>query len=616
MSLSTALGAALSGLNVAQSGIDVTARNIANVGTPGYTRKVPNQVNALAGAEGIGVRREAAQRQIDEFLQQQLRVASAGAASLNVKSSMLGRVDALFGTPDSNASIAGSISALATALQELAGNPEQPAARQALLNQAGNFAAQLNTMSQTVQDMRLEAERNIAHAVEAANGLLKTIAEVNNQISQRQASNQPVGDLQDKRDMAIDELSRLMDVKVNNRDDGTVTIFTSGGQLLLDRTPVELSFNEQTQIDATSSLANGGAGTITLSAGTTSVDLLAAGAIRSGAIAGYVEMRDTVLTQAQAQLDELAAQLALALSEETVPGEAAVDGAAEGFEIDTAALLPGNSMTLSYTVNGVPATVTIVRVEDPATLPLTNAATANPNDTVVGVNFNQPMADIVTALQAALPPEVVVSNPGGETIRFLDDGAGATSDINGLSALVTPADLADGTTGMALFVDGPNGKIFSNSLDNPPQKTGFASRIQVNPAVIADDTLLVAYDADVPLGDAARAHDLIDRLTGRSRYFAPQSGLGGTASPFNGTIDSFARRLVSFQSSQAANAQRDAEAQQVVSASLQDRFDAQTGVNIDDEMSNLLLLQNAYSANARVITTVKQLFDVLMSIGR
>src|SRR5690606_2447928 len=127
-----------------------------------------------------------------------------------------------------------------------------------------------------VQDMRLEAERNIAHAVEAANGLLKTIAEVNNEISQRQASNQSVGDLQDKRDMAIDELSRLMDVKVTNRDDGTVTIFTSGGQLLLDRTPVELSFNEQTQIDATSSLANGGVGTITLSAGTTSVDLLAA----------------------------------------------------------------------------------------------------------------------------------------------------------------------------------------------------------------------------------------------------------------------------------------------------------------------------------------------------
>jgi flagellar hook-associated protein 1 FlgK len=616
MTLSSALGAALSGLNVAQSGIDVTARNIANIGTPGYTRKVPNQVNALAGGEGIGVRREAAQRQIDEFLQQQMRVASAGAASLNVKSSMLGRVDALFGDPSSNNSIAGSIGALATALQELAGNPESPAARQSLLNQAGNLSAQLNTMSHTVQDMRLEAERNIAAAVESANSLLNTIAEVNNQIAQRQASSQSVGDLQDQRDLAINELSRLMDVKVTNRDDGTVTIFTSGGQLLLDRTAVELSFNEQTQIDATSSLANGGVGTITLSSGSTTVDLMAAGAIRSGAIAGYIEMRDTVLTQAQAQLDELAAQLALSLSQETLPGDAVVAGAAEGFELDTAEMLPGNSMTLSYTVGGIPSTITIIRVEDPATLPLTNAATADPNDTVVGIDFNQPMAAIVADLQAALPADVVVSNPSGEVIRFLDDGLAGNSDIDALSAVVTPAGLADGSTGMALFVDGPAGIIFSNSLDNPPQKTGFASRIQVNPAVIADDTLLAAYDTDVPLGDSARAHDLLERLTGESRYFSPETGIGGTASPFNGTIDGFARRLVSFQSSQAANAQRDAEAQQIVHSSLQDRFDAQTGVNIDDEMSNLLLLQNAYSANARVITTVKQLFDVLMSIGR
>ncbi|MDO9127647.1 MAG: flagellar hook-associated protein FlgK, partial [Parvibaculum sp.] len=267
MSLSSALGAAMSGLNVSQSGIDITSRNIANVGTAGYTRKVQNQVNALAGGEGIGVRREAAQRQIDEFLQQQLRTASAGSAFANVKANMLGRVDSMFGTPDSNSSIAGSIGALATMLQELAGNPESAAARQSLLNEAGNLAAKLNNMSSTVQDMRLEAERNIASAVESANALLKTIASVNSQIAQRQAGNLSTGDLQDKRDMAIDELSRLMDVKVVNRDDGTVTIFTSGGQLLLDRTPVELRFDERTQLDATSTYENGGVGTISLISG-------------------------------------------------------------------------------------------------------------------------------------------------------------------------------------------------------------------------------------------------------------------------------------------------------------------------------------------------------------
>ena len=138
-----------------------------------------------------------------------------------------------------------------------------------------------------------------------------------------------------------------------------------------------------------------------------------------------------------------------------------------------------------------------------------------------------------------------------------------SSDIDSLSATVTPAALADGTAGMALFVDGPTGKIYSNS-----------------------------------------------------RTYAPEAGIGSTATPFSGSIDEFARRIVSFQSSQAANATRDAEAQQVVASSLQERFDAETGVNIDDEMSNLLLLQNAYSANARVISTIQDLFNVLMSIGR
>lgn len=616
MSLSSALGAAMSGLNVSQAGIDVTSRNIANVGTPGYTKKVAQQSNLLAGGEGIGVRREAAQRQIDTFLQQQLRTASAGASFLNIKSSMLGRIDTMFGTPDSNSSIAGSISALATMLQELAGNPESDAARQSLLNEASNLAAKMNSMSNTIQGMRQEAERNIAAGVEQANALLRTISDVNNQISQRQAGSQSVGDLQDKRDMAIDELSRLMDVKVVNRDDGTVTIFTSGGQLLLDRTPVELAFDERTQIDATSTYENGGVGTIRLISGSNSIDLLAAGAIRSGALAGYIEMRDEVLTQAQAQLDELAAQLALSMSEETVASDAAVDGAAEGFEIDTSSMLSGNTISLSYTVGGVRQDVTIVRVDDPSVLPLSNSATANPNDTVIGVNFNQPMAGVIADLQAALPPEVVVSNPAGNTIRFLDDGAGDTSDILSVSATVTPAALADGTTGLALFVDGSNGTVFSNSLDGTGQKAGFASRITINPAIVADDTLLVAYDTGTPLGDATRPLDLLARLTSNSRTYSPEAGIGSSSTPYSGSIDEFARRLVSFQSGQAANAERDAEAQQVVAASLQERFDAETGVNIDDEMSNLLLLQNAYSANARVISTIQDLFNVLMSIGR
>lgn len=624
MTLNAAINAALSGLRTSQAGIDLVSRNIANAGTPGYTRKTLPQENAISGGEGIGVRRLAAARQIDAFLQQQLRTERGITSSLDLRASFLGRIDQMFGRPEDESSIAGAISQLGKAFQALATDPESPAARQATLNDAERIADQLNAMTRQVQDMRLEAERNIAAAVDEANALLQTISDINTQISQRSGLLVTTADLADERDRAIDRLSELMEIRAVERDDGSVNLFTGGGNLLLGNTPVTLTFDERTGIDASSQYSTDPAqrtvGTISLVTGGTTVDLIAAGAFQSGTIGGYVELRDTILPETQRQLDELAAGLALALSEETV-ASTAVAGPPDGFEVDTTNLLAGNRINLNYTITppGTPTSVTIIRVDDPSVLPLANTATADPNDTVIGINFNQPIANIVADLNAALPAEVVASNPAGNVLRFVDDGAGATSDINSLSATITATGLADSGTGLPLFVDGLAATPYSGSLDGQGQKLGFAGRIQVNPQVLADDTSLIVYQttpATTPLGDPTRPLDLLARLTETSRDFHPSSGIGGTSSPFSGSIDAFARRVVSFQSSQAANTERDLEAQQIVNNTLQDRFDNETGVSIDDEMAQLLLLQNTYAANARVISTAQDLFNVLLSIGR
>ena len=623
MSLTSALNIARSGLAASQAGIDVTSRNIANANTVGYTAKSIAQSNLIVAGESRGVTRLEAQRQVDAFLQQQIRTENATTSALSVKSDMLSRVDQMFGTPDSETSISASIDKLAARLSDLITSPEDSAARLTFLNQAQHVATDLNSMSKTVQDLRLEAEQNISAAVSQANSLLQNIADINKQISQRVGSSLSAADLQDQRDQAINELSKLMDVTVNERDDGTVTIFTAGGQLLLDKTPVELSFDEHTQIDATSAYSTDPnertVGTISLVSGSTTVDLVAAGAFRSGSIGGYLELRDEILPEAQNQLDEIASQLALALSQEQVDGTAATSGAASGFDLDTSALQDGNTISLTYTEGGASHTVTFVRVDDTSALPLSDTDTAETGDTVVGIDFNQPMAGIIADMQAALPASVQVSNPSGTTIRILDDGAADTSDITSLSATVTPTSLTDSGTGLALFVDGNTGTLYTNAQGEPDQKTGFASRITVNPDVIADDSLLVTYQTaggtNSP-GDAARPLDLYNRLTQTGTAFSPSTGIGGTSSPYTGSIASFAQRVVSYQSTQASNAEDDLQSQQVVSQSLQDRFDSETGVNVDNELSNLLVLQNAYSANARVMTTVSELFDVLLSIGR
>jgi len=624
MSLYSAIGSAISGLNASQAGLDLVSRNIANANTAGYTRKTSVVADNIAGGQGIGVQVLAATRNVDSFLQAQIRTETGNSSKLDVYNKFLSQVNGMFGAPDSNSSMAASVSAMITKLQAVATSPDDPAARQTFLNSASNLASQLNSMSSQIQGLRLNAEQNISAAIDTANTQLQTIAGLNSQIAQRQATNMSVADLQDQRDAAVDKLSTLMDIKSVARDDGTIAVFTGGGQLLLDKQPVNLSFDEHTSIDATSSYnldpTKRTVGTITLQNGTTSVDLIASGAFRSGAISGYLDMRDKVLPQAQAQLDELASQLATSMSQETVPGTVATSGAATGFGVDTSALLSGNSVNLTYTdtPGGTEHKITFVKVMDPATLPLANTATANPNDTVVGINFNQPMAGIVADMQAALPASVVVSNPGGNIINFVDDGAAGTTDVNAVSATVTSTTLADGGTGLPLFVDGNGQKAYSGSLDNPPQSVGFAGRIMVNSAVLADDTSLVVYSTSpqTSIGDDTRPNDLLARLGDTSRQYSSLTGIGSATTPFSGSIDGFARRIVSVQAAAAQSASDNSAAQSTVSDALQQRFDSETGVNIDNEMSNLIVFQNAYAANARVITTVKQLFDVLLSIGR
>ena len=113
-------------------------------------------------------------------------------------------------------------------------------------------------------------------------------------------------------------------------------------------------------------------------------------------------------------------------------------------------------------------------------------------------------------------------------------------------------------------------------------------------------------------GNPARPQFLLDALTKAQRVFSPETGIGVTRNPFNGTVTAFAREIVETQGRDSTTARNLDEGQQVVMKSLEDRFQQTSGVNIDTEMANLVQLQNAYAANARVMTTVKDMLDLLL----
>ena len=491
MSLTQALSTALSGLQVNQASISIVAANVANADTPGYTRKVVNQV-AIGGSASIGVRVSDIQREIDLYIQRQLRVENAGASYADTRANMYSQLQDIYGQPGADTSLESVYNSFTSALQVLSTSPDDPGARTAVVNSAQLLTQQLNQLSGNIQSLRANAELGIADAVNKANEAMTQIASLNGQIAAGTPGDAATEALQDQRDSYIDQLSQLMDINVIPGDRGQVSIFTSNGTQLVGAQAAQLSFDAVGTItpnslwNANSSLR--GVGTITLipPAGAP-VDLIQNHAIRSGTIAAFLQMRDQDLVQAQNQLDALAAGMAQALSDKTTTGAPVSSPPQNGFSVDVGNLSAGNTVTINYTdtATSTPHTITLVRVDDPSALPLSNTATATANDTVFGIDFSGGMGSVVTQINAALTGTGMTASNSGTVLQILDDGAANTVDVNSMSATSTVTSLAGGTAELPLFTDGANpytGVITGTG----PESRGLAARISVNPAVISD----------------------------------------------------------------------------------------------------------------------------------
>src|SRR6185312_15073721 len=416
MGLSTAISSALTGLQATQAGLSVVATNIANVNTPGFVRKSALLTDTYAGGNGVQV--VGIGRELDQIVQSQLRAEVAGANYASTVSGYYNRLVQVYGTPGGGNSLDTLFNNFTSSLNTLTSSPDSVAAQGDVLNQARVLAQQLNAMSGDVQQLRSQAESGISDAVNRVNQLLQDISDVSQRItaaSGRQDASS--ASLLDQRDADIMELSGLIDVRVTGTGNNQVSIFTTSGVSLYDGLPAKLTFDARTAVNASSTYSTDPAersiGTISLvSPNGASIDLIGNKSIRSGTIAGLVELRDNVLVKAQNQLDEVANSLALSLSNRTVPGTV-VTGTPAGFTVDLTGLKNGNTVSLTYTDNtsSTQHKVTIVRVDDPSVLPLDNTATSDPNDQVIGVDFSGGMASVVSQLNTALgSANIVFSN--------------------------------------------------------------------------------------------------------------------------------------------------------------------------------------------------------------
>src|SRR5690242_11053102 len=143
MGLGQALSAAVSGLRVTQSSLALVASNIANAETPGYVRKSASQVANASGDVTIGARLSSISRELDQYLQRQLRTESSGGAYASTRSDYFLLLQGVFGQPGDSNSLDSVFNWFTTALQSLSTSPDSNASRYGVLTAAQTLAQQL-----------------------------------------------------------------------------------------------------------------------------------------------------------------------------------------------------------------------------------------------------------------------------------------------------------------------------------------------------------------------------------------------------------------------------------------------------------------------------------------
>jgi len=294
-SLFSSLTAAARALDAQRFGLDVTGQNIANVNTPGYTRRVidmaavPPESSRTAG-RGVDVVavRSARDLMIERRLQQEVPAERREAALADV----LGVVEVALGKPGE--SIDAALDRFFDSFANLSQSPSSSVARQEVLLQAESLADTFRDMAERIAIAQRDTDAQVVSAAQDVNALATQIAKINETIARTGESAGGILTLQDEQSVLVRQLSEIVDIDVLQRADGGVDITIGNGRALVIG---ENGYQVQTSVVA-------GVNHI-FAAG---VDITAE--LSAGKIGGLIYARDVLLPGYQTDLDTLAYEVA------------------------------------------------------------------------------------------------------------------------------------------------------------------------------------------------------------------------------------------------------------------------------------------------------------------
>ncbi len=430
MSLTLALQTALSGIQANQAALQVAANNIANVNTVGFTRKSVEFEARRIDVTGAGVDISDITRAVDEFLLRQVREQEGTVAALTAREKFLSQIQGIFGTPSSNDTIAAGLTTLNNNFESLALSPESEAARFEAVNEARKLAAQLNQLSGAIQDLRADADQGISLAVAEVTGELQLVENLNIKIAQAVALNQPSGGLRDQRDVALSNISKVLDIRTFEASSGKVAIFTgSGSTLVSEGTTFSLTHTSAAQTDASVAYVRPGdanypgpidgifIGTPDLVNGSNDITT----EIIDGELKGLIDVRDTLLPNLQKEIDRLSAVLKTQINT---------------FHNQGTAFPPPATLTGSQTVAATDAFSGTGSARIAVLNQTTGAVVEFVDINLAGLGATATVNDVVTAINAGLTGTPASINASGQLV-LQAQSAGQGISINENTSAIT-----------------------------------------------------------------------------------------------------------------------------------------------------------------------------------
>ncbi|HAK93322.1 flagellar hook-associated protein FlgK [Massilia timonae] len=338
----TIINNALSGALAAQLALSASSHNIANLQTKGYTRQSALLMavgpDASGRSAGNGVQVTSLLRFSDNYKTQAMWRANSEQGMYSQSQPYLTQLESVMS--DASASLSAGIDDFFKAINAVAGDPGSTPLRQQVLTAAGLMGERFNGLNNVFNTQLTSVRQQRSALVDSANVDIATIARLNKQIIETQASGVSASSLIDARDQAIDDLSSKMALEVSDNPDGSRDVSLKSGQALVIG-------SMHGTLKAAPSADSPQAFSISFANSTFTLDASKMG----GQLGGLTQFEINTLLPLQEDVDSLAEQIATLVNEQLADGFTAPDIAGTPLFVYT----PGNGSDMLKTVAGFKA---------------------------------------------------------------------------------------------------------------------------------------------------------------------------------------------------------------------------------------------------------------------